>query len=333
MAGRLRAAILRRLRGPYRDIAGTEWRLSERLAAIEHRLSDLEAAARELHESLDGTQELVHGTREVARETLDLARGELSPLLRSIAAEDAENRRRLGALRASPEYERAFKEPDPLVSITVATCGRPELLATRSLPSILAQTYEQIEVVVVGDHVTDDTADAVASLGDPRVRYANLTQRCSASDDPHKSWLVASTMARNEAMRLADGLWVVAFDDDDSMRPDHVERLLAAAREQRAEVSYARVRYHWDDGTQIDSGDFPPRLTQFSWDGALYHGGLRFFERELVAAHLGVPGDWYLCDRMLRAGVRFHMSEAVVADVHPSERHNALRRGQHAWRS
>jgi Glycosyl transferase family 2 len=315
----IRAALLRRLRGPYRDIAASEWRLGQQLAAIERRLAGLEASAAEL--------------RAVADATHDLARNELGPLLRTIAAEDAENRRRLSALRASPDYERAFSDPEPLVSITVATCGRPELLAERSLPSILGQTYERIEVVVVGDHVGDETAEAIAATADPRLRYANLTQRHPASDDPFKSWLVASTMARNEAMRLATGQWVVAFDDDDSMRPDHVERLLEAAQQERAEVSYGHVRFHWADGGQIDSGAFPPRLTQFSWDGALYHGGLRFFEREHVAAHLGVPGDWYLCERMLRAGVRFHMVDAVVADVHPSERHNALRRDQHAWRS
>jgi Glycosyl transferase family 2 len=315
----IRAAVRRRLRGPYRDIAAAEWRLTERLAGIERRLDGLET----------GTAEL----RAVADATQDLARNELSPLLRAIAAEDADNRRRLSALRASPDYERAFTDPEPLVSITVATCGRPDLLNTRSLPSILGQTYEHIEVVVVGDHVGEETAETIAAIGDPRLRYANLTQRHPASEDPFKSWLVASTMARNEAMRLATGDWVVAFDDDDSMRPDHVEQLLAAAKEERAEVSYGRVRYHWADGARIDSGDFPPKLSQFSWDGALYHAGLRFFERELVAAHLSVPGDWYLCDRMLRAGVRFHMIEAVVADVHPSERHNALRRDQHAWRS
>ena len=314
----VRAALLRRLRGPYRDIAASEWRLGQQLAAIERRLAALEAGAAELRAVADATQ--------------DLARNELSPLLRAVAAEDAENRRRLSAQRASPAYGRAFTDPRPLVSITVATCGRPELLQARSLPSILGQTYEHIEVVVVGDHVSDETAEAIASFNDSRLRYANLTQRHPASDDPFKSWLVASTMARNEGMRLATGQWVVAFDDDDSMRPDHVQHLLDAARQERAEVTYGRVRYHWADGAQIDSGDFPPRLTQFSWDGALYHAGLRFFERELVAAHLGVPGDWYLCERMLRAGVRFHMIESVVADVHPSERHNALRRDQHAWR-
>jgi Glycosyl transferase family 2 len=315
----VRAALLRRLRGPYRDIAAAEWRLGRQLAAIERRLAGLEAGAAEL--------------RTVAEATRDLARDELSPLLRAIAAEDSENRRRLSSLRASPGYESAFTDPDPLVSITVATCGRPQLLRERALTSILAQSYEHIEVVVVGDAIGDETAEAIAALDDPRVRYSNLTQRHPASDDAFKSWLVASTMARNEAMRLATGQWVVAFDDDDSMRPDHVEHLLQAAQRQHAEVSYGRVRYHWADGAQIDSGAFPPRLTQFSWDGALYHAGLRFFERELVAAHLGVPGDWYLCERMLRAGVRFHMTEAVVADVHPSERHNALRRDQHSWRT
>ncbi|MGZ4203179.1 MAG: glycosyltransferase family 2 protein [Thermoleophilaceae bacterium] len=303
MAGRLRAGILRRLRGPYRDIAGLELRLHQRIEQLERRVEDLG----------------------------ELAREELSPLLRALAAEDSENRRRLAALRASEVYERSFAEGDPLVSVTVATCGRPELLAERCLPSILAQTHENLEVVVVGDAVGDATAQAVAALADPRVRYSNLAQRYQAVEDPNRHWLVASTMARNEAMRLATGLWVVAFDDDDAMRADHVERLLRSARQERAEVSYGQVRLRWEDGERIDLGTFPPELAGFSWVGALYHAGLRFFEREHVAAHLGLPGDWYLCDRMLRAGVRFHMVEAVVADAYPSERHHALRRA-HAGR-
>jgi hypothetical protein len=46
--------------------------------------------------------------------------------------------------------------------------------------------------------------------------------------------------------------------------------------------------------------------------------GLRFFERELVAAALGLPGDWFLLDRMLRAGVRFGYVEELVFDYYPT---------------
>jgi O-antigen biosynthesis protein len=244
---------------------------------------------------------------------------ELHPMLRAIVAEDAENRRRLWRVRGDAAYERAFAEPDPLVSVAIPTRDRPELLAERTLPSVLAQTHDNLEVIVVGDHAGPEVAEAVASVGDPRVRYANLTQRHLASEDPRRHWLVASGMARNEAFRMARGDWLVAFDDDDVMRPRMVETLLAAARERRLEVSYGRLRTVLGDGSGFEMGDFPPRPEQFGWQGAVYHAGLRFFERELVAAALGMPGDWYLLERMLRAGVRFGMTAEVVCDYHPSQ--------------
>src|ERR671939_15844 len=101
------------------------------MAALEQRLNDRLAAL-----------------EQIARETSDLAHGELRALLRSVAAEDSENRRRLARLRESAGYDRPFVDEDPLVSITVATCGRAELLTSRCLPSILSQTHENIEVVV-----------------------------------------------------------------------------------------------------------------------------------------------------------------------------------------
>jgi hypothetical protein len=64
---------------------------------------------------------------------------------------------------------------------------------------------------------------------------------------------------------------------------------------------------------------FPPAAYAFGWQGALIHGTLGFFERELVAAHLGVPGDGYLLERMLRAGVRFERLGRVVFDYYPSK--------------
>lgn len=93
-------------------------------------------------------------------------------------------------------------------------------------------------MIVVGDDADESTAEAVRAIGDARVTYRNLTQRYDFTDDPEKRWLVASTLARNEAMRLATGSWVVSFDDDDAMAPTCVERLLVRAREERFEVAY-----------------------------------------------------------------------------------------------
>jgi glycosyltransferase involved in cell wall biosynthesis len=242
----------------------------------------------------------------------------VQPMLRAILDEESQNRRRLYALRADPSYEAAFLDPDPLVSITVATWQRTELLVRRALPSLLAQTHENLEVIVVGDAVAADVGEAIAGLGDVRVSYVNLTQRITAHPDGERHWLVGSTMARNEATRRASGRWLLHFDEDDHLRPGAVASLLALAREQRAEVAYGGFDAHHPDGSFTRALEFPPRPTQFGFQGALLHAGLRFFERELVAGALELPGDIYLLERMLRSGVRFAMLEQLVWDYYPT---------------
>jgi hypothetical protein len=64
----------------------------------------------------------------------------------------------------------------------------------------------------------------------------------------------------------------------------------------------------------------------------MYHGGLRFFGRELLAADLGLAGDWWLAERMLRAGVHFAMSDEVLCDSYPSYRaERAAEQGRFPW--
>lgn len=310
---RVRAAVVRRLRGPYQSLG----RLDARL----HELSSLVADARTMLTELQAT---VSELRAVGAETRDLLGGEIDAMLRALATEEAANRRRLYRLRAREDYETAWTHPRPRVTVTVATRDRPQLLRDRSLPSILAQTYTELEVIVVGDHAGADTAEAVSALADPRVTYANLSQRLPLGDDPAKTWLVAATLPRNEAMRLATGHWLVCFDDDDAMRPDCIERLLGAARERRLEAVYGRARLHRAGEPPFEIGVFPPERGRFALASGMYHAGLRFFERELFAADLGVPGDWFLAERMLRAGVRFGMVDEVLVDLFPSAR-NAVR--------
>jgi hypothetical protein len=111
----------------------------------------------------------------------------------------------------------------------------------------------------------------------------------------------------------------VAGTDDDAIRPDCIERLLAYAIEARQECVYGRVEVHQDGLDPFELCSFPPSHGQFTWAAGMYHSGLRFFERELFAAHLGLPGDWFLAERMLRAGARFGMLDAVLGDIYPSQ--------------
>jgi len=88
----------------------------------------------------------------------------------------------------------------PLISVTIPTFNRGELLAARTLPSVLAQTHAPIEVVVVGDHCTDSTPSRIAEIGDPRIRFVNRPERGRYPEDPVSRWMVAGTPAVNQAL-------------------------------------------------------------------------------------------------------------------------------------
>ncbi len=240
----------------------------------------------------------------------------LAPVIRTLAADDPGHRRRLHALRADPGYAAAWEEPDPLVTISIPTRSRPRLLVERSLASALAQTHEHLEVLVIGDAAAPEIGAAVEAVGDPRVRFVNLTHRFVRDDGEH--WLTAATLTRNEAYRLARGRWLVDHDDDDALRPEAIAELLAYARAERLEVAYGVLEEHHPDGATKLLGGFPPVHGRFGWQGAVVHAGLRCFERELVASDLGWSGDWFRLQRMLRAGVRMGHLDRVTCDYYPS---------------
>ena len=288
--------------------------LEARLAAFDERFTELDAALDRLHRQTAALPRAAEDA-SAARSTIERS---VQPVLRALVDEESGNRRRLFRLRDSAAYEQAYSERDPLVSVVLATVGRADLLVSRALPSLLSQSHTNLEVIVVGDATKPEVGESVRAVGDPRVQYANLSQRLVAHPEPQRRWLVGSTMARNEATRRARGQWLLHFDDDDHLRPGAIASLLELAREHRAEVAYGGFEWHHPDGRRVQQIAFPPECGRFAWPTALMHGGLRFFERELVAAHLGIPGDVYMLERMLRVGVRFAMLEEAVLDYFPS---------------
>lgn len=239
-------------------------------------------------------------------------------MLRHLDDEAAANRRRLNELRASEEYELAFTEPEPLVSFILPTHTRFEALRDVALPSILAQTHHNIEVVVVGDSAPPETAAAIAAIGDPRVRYYNRTVRGPYPDDESRRWYMLGSPPYNDALGLLRGRWVAAMADDDAVHSDYAEVLLAAARENRYENCYGRYRVNYPGGDVLELGSFPPKKGDFVTQAALYHSGLRFFQMSLADPLFAEPNDWSLCRRMIEAGVRFGMIDAFVCDKNES---------------
>jgi glycosyltransferase involved in cell wall biosynthesis len=263
----------------------------------------------------------VYSQLVVLGDELAALRKEHAQLLRAVESlrdRDPESRERLHRLRSADDYERPFTEDEPLVSVTIATWTNVDALVEVSLPSVLDQTYERMEVIVVGDAAPPEVERAVASLGDKRVRFHNLPYRGPYPADPRRRWYVAGIPPANEAARMARGSWIAPQDDDDAFTPTHVERLVEAARSTRSEVAYGRFETADPQGRRFVTGVLPPAMGHFAWQAAIYHEGLRFFELELSDAWFDTPGDWSLCRRMLNAGVRMTMVDEIVTHLYPS---------------
>ena len=291
--------------------------LSDRLGRIEANLDQLQqdaAAARQAAQ--DCIAQARAGREHGARLIDDVER--LRQILQVVYDREPEMRERLAHVREGSEYEQAFINPEPLVSVVIPTYDRGPLLLSRAIPSVLAQTYPHWEIVVVGDAAPEETGRLLGELGEPRVRYHNLPIRGPYPENPRDLWHVAGIPARNTAVALARGSWIAPLDDDDAFHPEHIARLLGTARTHHSEVAYGLLRCLMNDGTTFDLGTFPPQYGQFGWQGAIFHGSLRFFEMELADALFFSPGDWSLCRRMIRAGVRFAMADAVVTDHYES---------------
>lgn len=221
----------------------------------------------------------------------------------------------LEAVRASAEYARALAVEEPLVSVRIASYRRTRELMEVAIPSVLAQTYQRFELIVVNDGPNEETREAVASLGDPRVRYEEFPRRNSYPDDPHARWMVAGSPGMNRGADLATGEWLAPLDEDDAFTPDHLEVLLGVARAEGAELAYgALTQRNLVNGTDALIWSDPPEVGKFSFQGAIYlralHPLFRYDESSWLVEE---PGDWNLARRMVEAGVRMASTERVVA--------------------
>ena len=110
----------------------------------------------------------------------------------------------------------------PLVSVVVPTYNRPADLEI-TLRSVAAQTYENIEVIVVND-AGDSVGEVVGRFSGTRV-----------IDLEKNSGLAA---ARNAGIRAASGTYVAFLDDDDTFFPEHIADLVGAL--ERTGETFAR---------------------------------------------------------------------------------------------
>ena len=136
----------------------------------------------------------------------------------------------------------------------------------RSLSSVLAQTYQDFEIILINDASPDweEGLPLINALNDKRLKIiSHITNKNGAA-------------ARNTGIKVANGEFIAFLDADDEWLPIHLENLLAVQKEYNAELVYSSCTVH-------GSNDFKYTLPKHSIGRSKNLGEYIFCENGFIA--------------------------------------------------
>ena len=120
-------------------------------------------------------------------------------------------------------HEPSKRAAKPVVTVIIPTFNRA-LIVGRAIRSVLGQTFQDWELLVVDDASTDNTEQVVKNFPDRRIRYIRHDQNRRVS------------AARNTGIRSAQGEYVSFLDDDDEWLPEKLVKEVEVFRNSAQEV-------------------------------------------------------------------------------------------------
>lgn len=136
---------------------------------------------------------------------------------------------------------------NPLVSVTLITYNHEKYIG-QAIRSVLNQTHQELEVVVVNDGSTDGTARVIDSIVDPRLRaYHQKNQGPSA--------------AANRVLSLCRGKYIAMMSGDDLLPPDRIEKQLQEYVKRGSCILFSQLEFIDDDNNPIATNYYKSNLT------------------------------------------------------------------------
>ena len=213
-----------------------------------------------------------------------------------------------------------------LVSVVIATYNRSNVLPY-AIGSVLDQTYQRFEILVIGDGCTDDSEQVVKAIDDVRIRWVGLAQNSGHQSTPN-----------NTGLREAKGEFVAYLGHDDLWFPHHLQACVDTIRE-GSDVAYDLSLMVAEDelSTSICSA-VPYRPGAWIPPSSIVH-------KRAIIDEVGGWQDYRILDcdpevdlwrRMYDAGYRFRLAPRLSVVKIPAAFRKDIyitreRHEQHAW--
>ena len=215
-------------------------------------------------------------------------------------------------IRNTSEWKHRRGGENPAVSVAISTYNRADFLRETIL-SVLNQTMQDFEIVIVDDGGTDHTKQVVDDFNDSRIKYFwQENQGISA--------------ARNLAAEKSTGFYTAVIDDDDLMHPNRLQWQLEGIEAGAVGNVGCFINFEHDDGTmQLFVGKNPTAERSIPTGSAPGHGTW-MLQTDVIrklkydpSLSSGVDNNFFL--RLLRSGYKVtHTGKPVtLRRMHPSQ--------------
>lgn len=139
----------------------------------------------------------------------------------------------------------------PLVSVVMPIYNARRFVA-EAIESVLAQTHEHLELILIDDCSTDDTLQILQA-------YAQRDQRICIMVNEQNQGVARS---RNRGILAAQGAYIALLDSDDAWEKTKLEKQLRLARDQDAEIVYGAVDFV-DEKSRVIKTFHVPETTDY----------------------------------------------------------------------
>lgn len=143
-----------------------------------------------------------------------------------------------------------------LVSVLLPCCDQPYAVQNQAIPSVLAQTHGDWELIVVSEKTNNTRMRAVvAQFDDPRISYAEIASPDGNWDSSQRS-RAARARALNRAQELARGSVLCLLDEDSEYLPEHLRATVEAIAGDSADLAYGPARVlNRNTGIEVEDVD------------------------------------------------------------------------------
>lgn len=194
-----------------------------------------------------------------------------------------------------------------LVTVITPTFNRPELLLNRCIPSVLNQTYPNIEYYVGSD---GDNPELELKIKEqyPQIKYFSLGRQWGWDNMPPPKGMTFGnwgSIQRLIASFLCKGRYIAFIDDDNEYLPEHIEKLVNLIEEKNVDFVYSKLQYRGNKKTLFQD---PPIHAGIDTNVLLH----KFETIKKCMWGWGQCADWYLVECWMKNGLTWASLDEIT---------------------